>query len=29
MKKINNDIKEHYCFFEVSKLLKEKGFDCC
>lgn len=27
MKKINNDIKEDYCSFEVSKLLKEKGFD--
>lgn len=26
MRKINNDIKESYCSFEVSKLLKEKGF---
>jgi hypothetical protein len=24
---INNDIQESYCSFEVSKLLKEKGFD--
>jgi len=28
MKEINNDITESYCSFEVSKLLKEKGFDC-
>lgn len=27
-KTINNDIEESYCSFEVSKLLKEKGFDC-
>ena len=27
MKEINNNIKEDYCSFEVSKLLKEKGFD--
>ncbi len=26
--KINNDITEPYCSFEVSELLKEKGFDC-
>jgi len=26
MPKINNDINEIYCSFEVSKLLKEKGF---
>lgn len=25
--KLNNNIKESYCSFEVSKLLKEKGFD--
>lgn len=25
--KINNNIQESYCSFEVSKLLKEKGFD--
>lgn len=25
-KQINNDIQEDYCSFEVSKLLKEKGF---
>src|SRR6478752_4293316 len=24
---MNNDIQENYCSFEVSKLLKEKGFD--
>lgn len=24
---MNNDIQEAYCSFEVSKLLKEKGFD--
>lgn len=28
MKEINNNIQESYCSFEVSKLLKEKGFDC-
>ena len=28
MKEINNNIQEAYCSFEVSKLLKEKGFDC-
>jgi len=28
MKEINNNISEDYCSFEVSKLLKEKGFDC-
>ena len=27
MKEINNNIKESYCSFEVSKLLKEKEFD--
>lgn len=27
MKEINNNIKESYCSFEVSKLLKEKGFE--
>lgn len=27
-KKINNTIKESYCSFELSKLLKDKGFDC-
>lgn len=27
MKKINNNIEETYCSFEVSKLLKEKGFE--
>lgn len=27
MSKINNEIQEDYCSFEVSKLLKEKGFD--
>lgn len=27
-KTINNNIQESYCSFEVSKLLKEKGFDC-
>ena len=27
MKKLNNNISESYCLFEVSKLLKEKGFD--
>jgi hypothetical protein len=26
-KEINNNISEHYCSFEVSKLLKDKGFD--
>lgn len=26
-KNINNQISEHYCSFEVSKLLKEKGFN--
>lgn len=26
MKEINNNIKESYCSFEVSKLLMEKGF---
>lgn len=25
---MNNNITEDYCSFEVSKLLKEKGFDC-
>ncbi len=25
---MKNDIEEDYCSFEVSKLLKEKGFDC-
>lgn len=25
---MNNNIEEDYCSFEVSKLLKEKGFDC-
>ncbi len=25
---INNNIQESYCSFELSKLLKEKGFDC-
>lgn len=25
---MNNNIKEAYCSFEVSKLLKEKGLDC-
>lgn len=25
---IDNNIKESYCSFEVSKLLKEKGFEC-
>lgn len=25
---IDNNITEDYCSFEVSKLLKEKGFDC-
>jgi hypothetical protein len=25
---INNNIQEDYCSFEVSKLLKEKGFEC-
>ena len=25
--KINNNIEEDYCSFEVSNLLKEKGFD--
>lgn len=24
---MNNNIQEHYCSFQVSKLLKEKGFD--
>lgn len=28
MKVINNNVQESYCLFEVSKLLKEKGFDC-
>lgn len=28
MKTLNNNITESYCSFEVSKLLKEKGFDC-
>jgi hypothetical protein len=28
MREINNNIQESYCSFEVSKLLKEKGFDC-
>lgn len=27
MKTINNNIQESYCSFEVSKLLKEKGFN--
>lgn len=27
-KEINNNIEEAYCSFEVSQLLKEKGFDC-
>ena len=27
MKVINNNTQESYCSFEVSKLLKEKGFD--
>ena len=27
MRPINNNITETYCSFEVSKLLKEKGFD--
>ena len=27
MKEINNNIQESYCSFEVSKLLKEKGFN--
>ena len=27
MKELNNNIKEDYCSFEVSKLFKEKGFD--
>ena len=27
MKEINNNIREDYCSFEVSKLFKEKGFD--
>lgn len=27
MKKINNNIQESYCSFEVSKLLKEKGMN--
>lgn len=26
--KINNKIKEDYCSFEVSKLLRDKGFNC-
>jgi hypothetical protein len=26
MKELINDIQEHYCSFEVSTLLKEKGF---
>lgn len=26
--KINNKIKERYCSLEVSKLLREKGFNC-
>ena len=25
---MNNNIEEAYCSFEVSKLLKEKGFNC-
>ena len=25
---MNNNIKETYCTFEISKLLKEKGFEC-
>ena len=28
MRVINNNIQESYCSFEVSKLLKEKGFNC-
>lgn len=28
IKTINNNIQEIYCSFEISKLLKEKGFDC-
>lgn len=28
MKEINNNIQESYCSFEVSKLLKKKGFNC-
>lgn len=28
LKTINNEIAESYCSFGVSKLLKEKGFDC-
>lgn len=27
MKELNNNIVESYCSFDVSKLLKEKGFD--
>jgi len=26
--KLNNDVEEDYCSYEVSKLLAEKGFDC-
>ena len=28
MKKLNNDIKEAYCSYELGMLLRSKGFDC-